>query len=150
MSVDIRKLAREREALHRNHASSRPLSPDYEIIGLAGEQQFAVEFGLEVDTKARPGGDGGIDFQLPGVGSVDVKTACRPFNLLHEQGKTPPDIFVLARFDRDDSATLLGWEWAEVVIAQPVKDFGYGVINHYLSANRLRPIETLKAMALKG
>ena len=51
MTNDLRKIANDREMLHKNHASSRPLSKDYEYIGLKGEEEFGKEFNLELDNK---------------------------------------------------------------------------------------------------
>ena len=62
MTIDLRKMASERERLHKHHESSRPLSKDYEYIGLKGEEKFAEEFIMEIDHKLRPEGDGGKDF----------------------------------------------------------------------------------------
>ncbi len=96
--LDPKCIAARRARIHASHTSSRPLSPDYELVGVAGEVAFAQEFGLEVDATARPGGDGGVDFTLP-IGTVDVKTYRLPYNLLREAGKPHADILVLAAFD---------------------------------------------------
>lgn len=157
----IRQHAIERERLHANHASSRPLSSDYELLGMRGEQAFCAMFGGEVDLTLRPGGDGGTDHILTiwgYVGSVkravrvpvDVKTARKPYNLIVERGKVRPNhIYILAQYiDADDRAVLLGWEWGDVVMAAPCKDFGYGVINHYIPRAKISPMERLKRRAI--
>ena len=51
MTNDLRKIAADRERLHKNHASSRPLSKDYEYIGLKGEEEFGKEFNLEIEAR---------------------------------------------------------------------------------------------------
>lgn len=89
--MNIADVARRRETLHMGHSSSRPLSQDYELVGLAGELAFAEEFGYQVDTSDRPGGDGRVDFHTP-AGTVDVKTARKALNLLREQGKPHADL----------------------------------------------------------
>ena len=53
------------------------------------------------------------------------------------------DIYVLADYNEGNSI-LLGWEWGKTLIQAPTKDFGYGVINHYIPAEDLRPISTIK------
>ena len=68
-------LASRRDALHADHDSCRPLSPDYELVGLLGEFAFGRRLGLPVDVSVRPSGDGGIDFKLPCGQTVDVKTS---------------------------------------------------------------------------
>jgi hypothetical protein len=143
---DIKALASSREAIHRSHASSRPLSVNYEYIGLLGEACFAEEMGLELDRTARPGGDKGVDFITP-LGTIDVKTARKAYNLIHEQGKAIANILVLAQYDDStDSITFLGWEYGTVVTSRPTRDFGYRVINHFIPVKSLKPMESLKTL----
>jgi hypothetical protein len=146
--IDLKKIAAQRENLHKNHASSRPLSKNYEYLGLKGEAKFAEEFGIPMDNKLRPEGDGGRDF--PSVlGNIDVKTARKAFNLLVEVGKVVSDVYVLAKYtDETDEAELLGWEYKDKILKAPTKDFGYGIINHYISKNELIPISHLKDIVL--
>ena len=56
----IKRIARERHELHKRHSSSRPLSTDYELVGLMGEVAFAVFSGVSPDLSLRPEGDSGI------------------------------------------------------------------------------------------
>ena len=144
MSEHLKKIAKDREEIHKNHASSRPLSKNYEYIGLVGESQFAEEFDMALDEELRPQGDGGKDFYSK-VGSIDVKTARKAYNLIVEQGKVDSDVYVLAQYsDEDESAKLLGWAHKDEVLKAPKKDFGYGVINHYISKSNLKSMELLK------
>ncbi len=53
------------------------------------------------------------------------------------------DIIVLAQYHDNDSATCIGWEWGMVLKHAPKKDFGYGIINHYIPAEKLRPMDEL-------
>jgi hypothetical protein len=135
----MRKVAAEREFLHRNHQSSRPLSPDYEYIGLMGELAFHKVTGEVVDLLPRPEGDGAVDYRI-GRYHIDVKTARKPGNMLREAGKrSVSDILVLARYsDKTDEATLLGWEWDDNMLRAPRKDFGYGVVNHFVPVYKLK------------
>jgi hypothetical protein len=138
----LRSLADRREQLHEHHASSRPLSPDYELVGLAGEAELAKRTGLDIDASDRPAGDGGTDFAV--TLTIDVKTARKPGNLIVERGKVVSSIYVLARYDdQTESAELLGWAWGAEMKARPVRDFGYGVLNHYLPARELKPMDSL-------
>lgn len=140
----IQDLARERTGLHRGQSSCRPLSRDYDLVGLAGEKAFEDASGLSMDRSARPAGDGGSDFNVHVGMRLDVKTARRPICLLVEKGHVDADIYVLARYDEaTQSAELLGWTWAGKVLAAPVRDFGRGIINHYIPREKLRPMSAL-------
>lgn len=144
---EVRALADARAEQHEGKISCRPLSKDYELIGLVGEEAFALEFGMGTDHhRLTPHGDGRIDFHSP-AGTIDVKTAEKAYNLLMERGKPHADILVLAKFNRGDTtATLLGWEYSSEMEKMPYKDFGYGIINHYKHNTQLRPIEELYSM----
>ncbi len=136
--------ARDRHEAHKHHASSRPLSDDYELVGLLGEVAFGKLTGQMVDLERRLDGDKGIDFVVPLNFTVDVKTARKAFHLIHEEGKGLADIYVLAQYDDENkTAELLGWEWGAVLARAPVKDFGYGIKNHYISADKLKPMSEL-------
>lgn len=144
--MSIEQLAAEREALHAEHESSRPLSEGYERVGLRGEEEFSRLTGLPLDTEPRPGGDGGRDFRVPSMRAftVDVKTARKPYNLIVEQGKVDADVYVLARYaDADNSVEFLGWAYASEVLRCAVRDFGHGVMNHYRPAGELHKMPRL-------
>ena len=144
MTSDLKKIAEEREAIHKDHTSSRPLSENYEYIGLKGEAQFSEEFGMDLDIKLRPGGDKGSDFSTI-LGSIDVKTARKAYNLIVEKNKVDADIYVLAQYDDSaDKAILLGWAIKDQVLGAPAKDFGYNIVNHYIPKSKLMPIGSLK------
>ena len=137
----MRKVAAEREFLHRTHQSSRPLSPDYEYIGLMGELAFHKVTGEVVDLLPRPEGDGAVDFRV-GKWRIDVKTARKPGHMLREAGKRlNADILVLARYsDKAEDASLLGWEWDDNMLRAPRRDFGYGLTNHYMPRSKLKQL----------
>jgi hypothetical protein len=142
-------LTAEATARSQLHARSegpnrRVLSEGYELVGLMGEGQFAKEFHQPLDLSLKVGGDAGYDFTLPLRYTVDVKCFRKPLNLIHEQGRVRADIYVLAEFiDEPMRARLLGWEWGRNLAKAPVRDFGHGVINHYIPTEALRPIEEL-------
>lgn len=144
----IKAEAEARHLSHINHPTHRPLSEDYELVGLRGEQALAEFFGLTVDMVRRPGGDGGVDNILNLSGAeyiVDVKCARKPFHLICEVGKVlPKTIYILAGYsDEADAAELLGWQWGVVLKRTSTRDFGYGVINHYIPRERLRNLSEL-------
>jgi hypothetical protein len=136
--------ADSRHEAHKNHASSRPLSEGYELIGLLGEAKFGQLTGLMPDLERKLSGDNGIDFIIPLKFSVDVKTARKPKHLIQERGKISADIYVLAGYDETTKRVrLLGWEWGAELKRAPVKDFGYGIFNHYIPVDQLKPMEKL-------
>lgn len=150
MDDPIRQEAEKRHQLHVEHPTHRPLSENYELVGLRGEKALADRFGLKVDMMRRPNGDGGIDniLCLNGINyPVDVKCARKPFNLIVEQGKIKSGntIYILAQyFDASDTAVLLKWEWGWNLMASPVRDFGKGVYNHYIHVSKLRDLWELE------
>ena len=146
MEDKLQRIAEQRSYTHIGHTSQRILSENYNLIGVCGEDAFAKEFNLEIDDSVKPAGDNGTDFVLGLQFSVDVKTAKLPYNLLLEVGKPVSDISVLAGYN-DGNTKLIGWEWGLKLSQAPTKDFGYGVINHYIPAENLRPMTELKRRA---
>lgn len=141
----LKREAEARHDAHKDHASSRPLSEDYEYVGLLGESKFGELSGLMPDLQRKLSGDNGVDFVVPLKFSVDVKTARKAYHLIHEQGKNFADIYVLASFDDEtQSVKLVGWEWGATLKRAPIKDFGYGIMNHYIPAKDLKPMDELK------
>jgi hypothetical protein len=140
----LRAIAKERMSLHKNHSTSRPLSQDYEFIGLLGEFEFMLFSGFPMDLSVKPSGDKGIDFITP-AGSIDVKTARLAYNLIREENKKHADIIVLGSYtEGNQSVNLLGWEYDSIMILCPKRDFGYGIINHYKPAKKLRSMKELR------
>ena len=140
-------MANRRHNLHKNQSSSRPLSKNYELIGLVGEWEFSKKFGVELDTKEYIDGDKGVDFVINGY-KIDVKTGHNnAYNLLREKNKPHAEIIVLAECDlKSKSVYLIGWEYDSEMIKQPYKDFGYGIINHYKHRSELRSINELREL----
>lgn len=132
----VRIISQQREKLHHDDASSRPLSKDYEYIGLLGEVRFSELYNLSIDLTSKPKGDNGIDFYTP-IGTIDVKTAQKPYHLLVEKGKVFADIYVLAQFSMPDIINFIGWHYGEYISQQPTKYFGYNILNHYIHQSAL-------------
>jgi hypothetical protein len=142
----LTKHAAARAALHAGHASSRPLSDGYERVGLAGEFEFGRLCGQMPDLSERPAGDKGVDFVVPLLYTVDVKTARKARNLIHEASKPlAADIYVLAECGEDGEATLLGWVWRAALAKAGVRDFGHGIDNRFVPREMLRPMSDLAA-----
>ena len=54
-------------------------------------------------------------------------------------------IYILAKYeDLTDSVELLGWAYKNEVLDAPFKDFGYGIINHYIPKENLYLMQSLK------
>ena len=140
--VDLTEIADQRSDSHIGHESQRILGENHDLVGVSGEAIFAKYFGLKMNDDIKPEGDDGVDFLLGLNFTVDVKTARKPYNLLLEVGKPVADIYVLADFN-DGDPYLLGWEWGKSLENAPSKDFGYGVINHYIPADKLRSMNEL-------
>ena len=142
----LEEIASERDALHSYQDSCRKLSKGYEYVGLLGEWYFSRLFKLPIDFSLRVGGDSNVDFKTH-VGTIDVKTARKPYNLLREADKNHSEIIVLAGYDeKNDDIYFLGWEYDKEMLKCPKKDFGYGVINHYKAAEQLRSIKELREL----
>lgn len=152
--MNLETLAQDRERIHLNHASSRPLSEGYEKVGISGELALAKFVGREPDLSLRPGGDGGKDqavrLLINGkrqLVTVDVKAARKPGNLIVEQGKVDAQVYILGRYDDETEEThLLGWATGVEMKNAPTRDFGYGVVNHYIPRAKIRPMDRLKSM----
>lgn len=150
VSVDVLKaveIAKIREGGKTGFNSHRPLSTDYEVIGVMGEMAFSEFSTMPVDESRKINGDKGTDFTL--ALKIDVKTARQPHHLIVEEGKVISDIYVLAKADPTYSADveLLGWMWGYKVKKAPVDDgrrFKNGIRNHFIPVEGLYPMELLK------
>jgi len=144
----IRKLADERHQQHKGKRSSRPLTQDYEYVGLVAEFAFGAAYGLEVDTTLRPNGDDGYDFDTC-AGTLDIKASAKPPKWLPvEFMKVKADIYVQAHVDlTTETVTFLGWAYKKTVEEHPVLDkFRYGILSHWVPKKALRPMEELEEL----
>jgi hypothetical protein len=149
---DVRELARMREEAHLGQSSSAPMSVDYELVGLVPEIVFGEVLGLPLDLEIRPLGDGGADYTTPG-GTVDVKGAQKPYNILRPIGtKNPADIIVLAGWVAEipDAAFFLGWEYDAIVVQQSPERWPEYVINHIYPSRKLRPMSAIREVLRIG
>lgn len=146
----LRAIAEYRSTSHNGHSSQRKLSPDYEFVGIAGEYEFATEMAIAYKFVDLPGGDKGIDFVTP-IGTVDIKTFRRPWNLLVPvENNHPADIYVLAGYqDHEHQVALIGWTYWAILREQPARDFGAGINTHFLEAGQLFPMVQLKREILR-
>lgn len=142
--------ADRRKAFHINSAGRRPLSDGYELVGLAGEVEFATTFDQPLNLIRRHGGDGGIDFVIPLAFTVDVKCLRDASNLLVEEGTAAADIYVLAEYsDATRRATLIGWEYGSIVAKVPAKAYPREIVNHVVPRGALRDISDIDRRLMK-
>ena len=139
-------IAKVREEGKELLKSNRPLSYDYEILGLMGEMAFADFSGYEVDTSQRMDGDKGVDFVIDGY-TIDVKTARKAYNLIVEVGKVKADFYVLASLVSQYEVELIGWETGREVSSSKTDEgklFKNNVHNHFIKAVDLQPMWKLR------
>jgi hypothetical protein len=147
-ATQLKSLAQRRNAKFAHLARNRPLSNNYEEVGVVGEWEFGRLCGQMPKEPSTRGGDGGWDFEVPVVFTVDVKTSRKGDVLLVEQGKLKADIYVLAHYagDGDGETILAGWAFATQLKSVPPVDTGRGVVNHALPVAQLRPMAELERM----
>jgi hypothetical protein len=145
MALD--EAAAERDRKYADYPGATPLVDNYLEMAMAGEWAFGLFSGLLPDFQTRPYGDGGIDFYLPVILTVDVKTVQGGKNLLHKEGNPFADVYVLADYDRETKqAALIGWAWGRTLRASTPRDFGRGYRNHHIERENLRPMSDLRRM----
>ena len=143
-------MAPSRSTIHKNHNGTlpdelMPLSQEhYDRVGMAGEMLFGETFGIFPNTKLQAGGDGGSDFNLPLMFTVDVKTSEHAGHLIHAAHKSFADVFMLAKY-HDGAAHWVGWEWGSLLKQAPIREFGKGVRSHCIPAKDLKPVSELLA-----
>ncbi len=138
-------------ALHAKYDDTKDAAfhDDYMNLAVAGEWAFGAWAGLRPDIRERDGGDGGVDFTLSLLATVDVKTIHKGDRFLaHKVGKPMADIYVLAEYiEKTDNARLVGWMPGLVLKASPpakLRQDGY--LNHLIAREQLFAIRHLGAM----
>lgn len=143
---DITLISEERCRLKEGLDSSTPLSENYQLIGLCGERYFSEVTGLPMNINVSGlDGDGGVDF-LSKLGTIDVKTYAKPFNLLRKVNKHPDkcaEILVLLGYETlHPYARLIGWEYDRMMVIRPTSD-RFGLFNYFKPAGKLRAMPVL-------
>lgn len=142
----LEALAARRSALHSGRSeSSRPMSDDFEEVGLAGEAEFGTFSGICPDFSDKPDGDAGYDFKVPLLYTVDVKGTKPGRNLVHRADRPmEADIYVLAEV-AGDTTTLVGWCWRKTLAAsEPRVLRPGGPPSHFVARESLRPMSELE------
>lgn len=115
--------------------------------GVKPEFAFEKLTGLKASRRKNVLSDGHVDFEFWYKGvrkTIDVKGYKNPLCLLVKEWeiKKCAGCLVLAKVD-GDKVTFLGWTTRIIMAAQPVKDFGRGIRNYYLAAEKMKPMEEL-------
>lgn len=149
---ELKELADLRHRRHRGQSTSRPLSEDYELVGIMAEEAFAWRFGLSSEQVERDlvGGDGGVDFVMEDGTTIDVKASAKPNNLLLEDKEWkdgPADIIVQSGVDVESRrVSLLGWEYGKDMLHRPSRPFNTPYPCHYQRIEDCRPMVDLYRM----
>lgn len=143
--AELDEVATIRHRIHQGQKSHRPLSEDYERIGLAGERALSEYLNLPIDRSIRIEGSGSVNFTTEDGTTINVYCARNPVHLLVERRKAKADIYVLGLFlPVSGAAVLIGWATREEVIAVDPKDIGgMGVMSHYIPHTKLRKMYEL-------
>ena len=114
-------------------------------IGLIGELAIAKHLGMKVDDRIfQNKGDGGLDFDIPGLGKTQVKTTTygeKPLLRAEvKKDKSSIDAYLLVYVNKKDykEVYLIGWAKREDVIKAPKRKFSrYGPLNYVMSEEEL-------------
>lgn len=149
--TDAELIAREWYDLHVEHNNlterfyEDPLLEDK--IGIEGEIAFGEKYGLMtywLGRESKPYGDGGIDFDVPGLGTIGVKTAQKAYFLLEKATKATADFYPLGQYENDGEVSFIGWAYGSDLAKVLPKDIGKkGILSHYIHRSKLRPMQEL-------
>jgi hypothetical protein len=141
----LREIAEARQRIHHDSPTSRPLSDNYEFIGLLGQREFGLRSGLPLDISVSKRGDQGLNFTTAKGMTIHVSTARKPVHLLREADKPAAEVHVLAQVnDNLTGATLIGWEYDRIMLCCPKRTMpGQTILNHAMRADDLRPMADL-------
>lgn len=145
MNEIAKQLAKTIAQDRRNvHGHGNITEENHEDIGVYGELEFGRFCGQMPNLEKLPEGDGGVDFYLPTLTSVDVKTAKgHPPFLIHRVNKACAKIFVLADHDEKTKETVLvGWATANALKKNEPRNFGLGM-SYNIEREKLRPMSEL-------
>lgn len=150
------RIARLRQGAHPDDGQlmSRKSGLEVNAVGVMGELVFARAYGLEVDERQRPYGDGGVDFWVPIFGrthslTIDVKTNTfggEPCLLIPQRvlSKGGAEIYVLMQYS-NACINFVGWETNNVMQCAEIVDLGYGP-SYSRHCSDLRPMSQLASV----
>ena len=155
--MDEKKIGKMRQDAHPEGTERYYKDPNKEdTIGVAGEIAFAKRYGLSIDERILPEGDGHIDFCIDFNGekiTFDIKTAIKAYNLLIKEWEIDKcaDVLVLAQYspettedENEGDVVFLGWASRKTMASQPKDVFSsLGIWNYYLHFSKLNSMERI-------
>lgn len=116
--------------------------------GKVAEWYAAHLFGVEIDLRFSPMGDGGVDLFLPcGPSQVKNGSQWRMLVKLGSRELRVADWFIATKWDGSEPfVSVLGYAHKQQVLSAPIKDGKGNWKNHVISVNTLKPISTLLAI----
>lgn len=150
MSDVFAEIAALRTSSHDDRAATHTaIVADCDDIGIRGELAFGEFSGLCPDLSVGMKSDGGVDFVVPLLYTIDVKAARGRRNLIYRADKPlNADIYVLADVE-DGKASLAGWAWKSQLERAEVRDLGHGIESRFVPREQLRPMRDLEARLWK-
>lgn len=141
MTTNDQRAARARTEANRFSRTNRPINPDAEVLGIAGERAFAILMGIPSFTPATKAPTRGYQFRDPEFGwKVKVTTSRTPGTLFVKAGKVEADVYILAGCDGDpvtENVYFVGWANCDMVKAAPI-------ITPSRKGNYLQPAHAIK------
>lgn len=155
--MDEKKIGKMRQDAHPKGTQRYYKDPNKEdTVGVAGEIAFAKRYGLQIDDRILPEGDGHVDFCINFNGreiTFDIKTAVLAFNLLVKEWEIDDcaDVLVLARYspqttqdENEGDIEFIGWASRKKMASQPKDVFSsLGICNYYLHFTELKSMDRL-------
>lgn len=136
-------LARARDLYGGHHAEEHYCGL---AMGKVAEWYVAGLFGVLIDLRFRPLGDGGVDLVLP-CGTCQVKNSSRYLEMLVKVGSRElraADWFVSTQWNgRDRLLNVLGYAHKQQVQSSPIEDGAGPWKNYVVYSHALKPISTL-------
>lgn len=153
---DLAKEATDQAIETRNRkydgTANAAFDDEYLKIAMLAEWAFAKATGLLPDLKERAQGDGGVDFEMPLLPTVDVKGMKFGYKYLtHKVGKPLADIYVLYECDVNSGETnAVGWAWGtELAAAEQKKLRADGYLSYVIHRDQLHPMADLAHMMVR-
>lgn len=119
-------IAKQRHEQKKNYATSKQLSPNYELVGVLGEIVYQILINENFDHRLLINGDDGFDFK----NGVNVKASeeKKAEHLIEYLDKDFPNIYVFVKINLEEKyGYIYSWIFGKDFkkIAQ-IRNFGYG------------------------
>lgn len=134
------------------YGSTNLMDPDANITGIRAEHAMSRILAAPMCWVDRPGGDGGADLIVPGIGVVDVKGTKGAAYLKVDERKLFADVYILVECKRprdpECPAVPIGWATREMVQNAEKRPFGSS-ISHHIHRSQLRLMDELYAQCIE-